>query len=54
MQITGKPSSTDIDSINSPLAATMLESIPSTKHKNLSDVFPTASHDALDMIQNLL
>ena len=54
MEITGRPSQEDIDSINSPLASTMLEQLPPTKKKRLRDVFPTASDDALDMIKRLL
>ena len=49
-----RPSQEDIDSINSPLAATMLESLPATKSKKLRDIFPTASDDALDLLRNLL
>ena len=54
MEVTGRPSQEDIDSINSPLAATMLESLPATKSKKLRDIFPTASDDALDLLRNLL
>ena len=54
MEVTGRPTVEDIESINSPLAATMLESLPSTKTKRLRDMFPTAPDDALDMLRNLL
>ncbi len=54
MEVTGRPSQDDIDAINSPLAVTMLESLPPTKPKRLRDMFPTASDDALDLIKNLL
>ena len=54
MEVTGRPSQEDIDSVNSPLAATMLESLPATKSKKLRDIFPTASDDALDLLRNLL
>ena len=54
MEITGRPTAEDIASINSPLAETMLESLPPTKKKRLRDIFPTASDDALDMLKNLL
>jgi len=54
MEITGRPSQEDVDSINSPLAQTMLESLPPTKPKKLRDMFPTASDEALDLIKNLL
>lgn len=54
MEVTGRPSQEDVDSINSPLAQTMLESLPPTKPRKLRDMFPTASDDALDLLKNLL
>lgn len=54
MEVTGRPSTEDIESINSPLAPTMLESLPPAKARRLRDMFPTASDDALDMVRNLL
>ena len=54
MEITGRPTQEDIKAIDSPLAETMLESLPPTKKKRLRDIFPTASDDALDMLKNLL
>jgi len=54
MEVIGRPNQEDIDSINSPLAQTMLESLPPTKTKKLRDMFPTASEEALDLLKNLL
>jgi mitogen-activated protein kinase 15 len=54
MEITGRPTAEDIESINSPLAHTMLESLPPSKNRRLRDVFPTASDDALDLLKHLL
>ena len=54
MEVTGRPSAEDIDAINSPLAQTMLESLPPAKAKRLRDMFPTASEEALDLLKNLL
>ena len=54
MEITGRPTPEDIEAIQSPLAQTMLESLPPTKTKRLRDMFPTASDDAVDLIKNLL
>ena len=54
MEVTGRPNQEDVESINSPLAQTMLESLPPTNPKKLRDMFPTASDDALDLIRNLL
>merc|ERR1711912_230215 len=51
---TGKPSSADVDSIKSPFAATMLESIPPVATKPLHDLFPHASPEALDLLRRLL
>ena len=54
MEVTGRPSAEDIEAINSPLAPTMLESLPPSKQKRLRDMFPTAGDDALDLLRNLL
>ena len=54
MEITGRPSPEDIEAINSPLAQTILESLPPSKVRRLRDVFPTASDEALDMLKSLL
>jgi mitogen-activated protein kinase 15 len=54
MEVTGRPSQEDVDSINSPLAQTMLESLPPTKAKKLRDMFPSASEDAIDLLKSLL
>ena len=54
MELIGRPSQEDIDSIDCPLAHTMLESLPPKKAKRLRDVFPTASDDALDLLKNLM
>ena len=51
MEITGRPSSEDIEAINSPLAPTMLESLPPARSKRPRDMFPTASDDALDLLR---
>jgi mitogen-activated protein kinase 15 len=54
MELTGRPSAEDIEAINSPLAQTMLDSLPPTKAKRLRDMFPTASDDALDLLKTLM
>lgn len=54
MEVTGRPTQEDVESINSPLAQTMLESLPPTKAKKLRDMFPTASEEALDLLKSLL
>ena len=54
MEVTGRPSQADIESLNSSVAATMLESLPSTKIKKIKDIFPTATDEAIDLMTNLL
>jgi mitogen-activated protein kinase 15 len=52
--VTGRPSAEDIESIKSPFAANMLESLPPSKPRFLSDMFPHASPDALDLLRRCL
>lgn len=51
IEVTGMPSKDDIESINSPFAATMLESLPAMNYKTIPGTFPSASPDALNIIQ---
>lgn len=52
----GRPSVEDVQAIQSPLAPSMLESLPKPIHKPkpLHELFPTASDEALDLLQKLL
>ena len=54
LEITGKPSNDDIDSIQSNLAATMLESMPAIKQRSLKSLIPNADPKALDLLIKLL
>jgi len=54
IEVTGRPSQEDIEAIRSPFAATMLESLPPTKPRFLSDMFPQATPEALDLLRRLL
>jgi len=54
IEVTGRPSTEDIESIRSPFAANMLESLPPSKPRFLSDMFPHASPDALDLLRRCL
>jgi mitogen-activated protein kinase 15 len=54
IEITGRPSAEDIEAINSPFAATMLESLPETQPRSLPSMFPNAPEDALDILSKLL
>lgn len=52
--LAGRPCQEDLDAIQSPFAATMMESCSVTQAKRLSDLFPHASRDALDLLSKLL
>lgn len=54
IEVTGRPSQDDIEAINSPFAATMLESLPPTQPTRLQDIFPHASDEALDLLRQCL
>lgn len=54
IEVTGRPSQDDIEAIDSPFAATMLESLPRTQPTRLQEMFPHASDDALDLLRQLL
>lgn len=51
--LTGKPSSSDVDAINSPFALTMLDSIPPTKKTTLNEIFPKAAPEAIDLMEKV-
>ena len=54
LEVTGKPSKEDIESINSELAETMLENVVINKTKSLKTLYPKASEDELDLLSKLL
>lgn len=54
LEVTGRPSPQDIESIQSPFAATMLESMRAPPTPRLEATFPSASPQALDLLQRLL
>lgn len=54
MEVTGRPSTEDIESIQSPVAASMFQTLAIPKQKKFRDVFPTASDEALDLLSKLL
>ncbi|CEG40876.1 cmgc mapk erk7 protein kinase [Plasmopara halstedii] len=51
LDVTGFPTQGDIESIRSPFASTMLESLPKPKPKPYDELFPKASLEALDLIK---
>jgi len=54
LEVTGKPNKEDILSIQSELAATMIESISSIKTKSLKSLYPNANSTELDFLNKLL
>lgn len=54
IEVTGRPTQSDIEAIDSPFAATMLESLPRTQPTPLQEIYPHASEDALDLLRQLL
>lgn len=54
IEVTGRPSAEDIEAINSPFAATMLESLPPSQPRSLREMYPHASDEALDLLRKCL
>lgn len=54
MQVTGFPTPEEIESIHSPFADTMLKGLHPPPARPLSDLYPRASPDALDLMGKLL
>ena len=50
LEVTGRPTTVVVESINSSVAQTMLESLPATKVKKMRDMFPSASDEAIDLM----
>lgn len=54
LEITGPPTPEDIDSIKSPFAATMLESLPPPRVRRLEEAYPKAAPEAIDFMRQCL
>ena len=54
IEVTGRPNQEDIESIQSSLAVTMLESLPPSRSRSFHSLFPSASDDAMDLLRKLL
>eukprot|EP00811_Abedinium_folium_P030322 NODE_4850_length_1838_cov_13.420807.p1 GENE.NODE_4850_length_1838_cov_13.420807~~NODE_4850_length_1838_cov_13.420807.p1 ORF type:complete len:429 (+),score=130.08 NODE_4850_length_1838_cov_13.420807:43-1329(+) len=54
MEVTGRPTPEDVEAIKSPFAATMLESLCMVRPRPLSEVFPSASAEGLNLMQHCL
>ena len=52
IEVINMPAKADMDAIQSPYVATMLESLPAMNFKLLGDVFPTAPSEAIDLIRS--
>jgi mitogen-activated protein kinase 15 len=51
IEVTGRPTSDDIEAVKSPYAATMLEQLTSSRPRKLNEMFPSASKEALDLMK---
>ena len=54
LEVTGKPSREDVESINSELANVMLENIIVKKTNSLKNLYPKATPQELDLLEKLL
>jgi len=54
IEVTGRPSTEDIEGIHSPFASTILESLPPSTPRSLADMFPKISEEARDLLSKLL
>lgn len=54
LEVTGRPSPEDIQSIESPFAATMVASMKAPETPRLEAKFPSASPEALDLLSKLM
>jgi len=54
LELTGQPSDEDLESIQSPFALTMLDTLPPVTKRSYKELYPAASEEALDMLQHLL
>lgn len=54
IEVTGYPTPEEIESIQSPFADTMLKGLRAEPKKRLTDIYPKAPRDALDLMSKLL
>ncbi|CAD8149497.1 unnamed protein product [Paramecium octaurelia] len=54
LELNGKPTEQDVESLESPLAAHILSSVTVTKRKSFQQFFQGASDDCLDLLRRLL
>lgn len=54
LEVTGRPAPADIEAISSAYATTMLESLPPSRPRSLSEMLPSATPEALDLMRQCL
>jgi len=54
IEVTDRPSKTDIDDIKSQFATNMLETLQDVDKRELSDIYPSADSNCLDLMTKLL
>jgi len=54
IEAVGRPTKDDIEAINSPFAATMLDSLPETEARSFMSMFPNCDEDGIDLLGKLL
>lgn len=54
IEVTGMPAKADVDAIQSPHAATLLQSLPPLSYKSIPELFPMAGSEAIDLIKDCL
>ena len=52
IELTNQPTDEDVESIQSPYAGTMLESLPAMAYKLIGEIFPTATTEAVDLLRS--
>lgn len=54
LEVTGRPSNEDIESLQGPQASAIIDSLRITRRKNLKDMFPLLSAEGLNFLKRLL
>jgi mitogen-activated protein kinase 15 len=54
IEVTGRPGKEDLEAIQSPFAATMMEGCSVMQAKKIQEVFPSANEEAADLLIKLL
>ena len=54
LQVSGRPSAVDVESLVTPYASTMIEAIPPTRPRSLPEALPDCSAEAVDFINQCI